>query len=246
MILTAVLGSSAQAQGLLDDSKLAKPYSDLTTLNGYQPSLLSGEDSARKIYQLLPTSIFETESGCYQRAHYWSYLLNQHYSIKSMKVYLFFTDRYRREFSYDWYFHIAPLIPTVMKDGSIQDLVFDPTFTSPPPRAKPDDLIHYDSRPLTVHEWTRYFIYPNVECKITDNYEEMMENQDLYYCYVMKVPMYQYSPTDFTRDQTVQTLFQHGSGAIGDGWHADWYDPTRKVRTGWRSGDLDNMERGLK
>jgi hypothetical protein len=216
--------------------KAPTPYSDLATLAGYEPSLLPSEAAAQKMYNLLPTSVFTRHSGCYQRAHYWSHELSREYDLRSMKVFLFFTERYHREFNYQWGFHVAPLIPTLMNDGHIEDLVFDPVFLSPPSWTRPEDRKNYDQKPVTVAQWSRYFVYPETICPVIHSYQEYIEQQDLAYCFIMKTPMYNYSPLDFDRDES------GASGSIG----SDWYDSNLKVRTNWRPGDLDNMEKGLK
>ncbi len=231
----------SRAQVMTNDQRQANPYSSLATLNGFSPSLLANEESANFLYRLLPTNSFATNSWCFQRAHTWSTLLEDHYSIKSMKVFLYFTDRYRREFAYPWYFHTAPVIPTVMKDGSIQELVFDPTFTSPPAWQSSQIKQYYDNKPISIDRWTRYFIYPNTQCKVIDHYQDFVEGQEKYYCYLMKTPMYNYSPTDFVDDVADETGASR-SGSIG----SNWFNETTGVRIGWRPGDLNNMKKGLK
>ena len=209
-------------------------------MKGYQPSLLASEASAQVVYQLLPTEAFQKNSWCYQRAHTWATLLDDHYAIKSMKIFLYFTDRYRREFAYPWYFHTAPVIPTEMNDGSIQELVFDPTFTSPPAWQTAANQALYDNKPITIERWTRYFVFPDVHCKPIDNYQEFLDGQDQYYCFLMKTPMYNYSPTDFVDDHSGDGGLAR-SGAMG----STWFSESTGVRTGWRPGDLDNMKKGL-
>ncbi len=225
--------TSCFAQVTLDNSKLPMPYSELKSLTGYAPSLLASEASALSVYRLLPTDIFKPSSMCYERAHFWSHGLDQHYSIKSMKVYLFFTQRYKREFDYSWTYHTAPIIPTVMSDGSIEDLVFDPTFTSAPRGAKTE---LYDNKPVTVETWTRYFIFPDVECKTTDNYQEVLDNQEAYYCYIMKAPMYNYGAQNFELDLSGKTSLRG----------TNIFDSQHNVRTGWLKSDVETMMKSLK
>jgi hypothetical protein len=235
VLLGSLHVSSAHAQVTLNNAALPNPYSSLNTVNGYQPSLVASEQSAEAIYRLLPTSIFKGTSGCYQRAHVWANQLNNQYGLKSMKVFLFFSDRYRREFSYGWTFHVAPLIPVKKADGTIEEMVFDPTFTSAPSWASPRDVSLYDNKPVSIHEWTRYFMYPDVECKVVSSYHEYFDNQDRYYCFIMKTPMYNYSPTDFDGDIAGST------GSRG----SDWFNASTGVRNGFRQGDVDNMVKGL-
>ncbi len=235
-LMTLTLLNPARAQTRLADQDLPMPYSNLQSIRGYQPSLLASEEDANRLYKQMPTSIFTRRSGCYQRAHYWSHEMFNSLGMKSMKVFLFFTTRYQREFDYHWSFHVAPLIPVKLADGSIEERVFDPVFVSPPSWVRPTDIKRFDARPITISQWTRYFIFPKTECPLIETYEEYLNHQELTYCFVMKTPMFTYSPIDFERDRSGE------SGSIGSAW----YDQAAGIRTGWRPGDLDNMMKGLK
>jgi hypothetical protein len=183
------LQNSASAQLLLDSSLTPVPYSELKTLTGYQPSVLASEDAAKSIYDRMPIEVFKGNSGCFQRTHDWAFTLSTRNNIKSMKVFLFFTRRYQREFDYKWAYHVAPLIPVRLADGTIEERVFDPTFTSRPSWEKDENESKYDNKPIPVSEWLKYFIYPGVECPLVDNYRDYYEFQEQHYCYTMKAPM---------------------------------------------------------
>ena len=234
--LLALSGVSAQAQQLLNQSLVPSPYSNLKTLTGYQPSVLASQYDAQKIYDSMPTDVFKGNSGCFQRAQNWTYDLNQNNGIKSMKVFLFFTSRYQREFDYEWAYHVAPLIPVKMNDGSIQDLVFDPTFTSRPRWVDASQSSKYDGKPIPVSEWIKYFIYPDVECPLVENYHDFLDFQERYYCYIMKAPMFNYIPDNFDDDKAALTDTQHP---------AEWnfYNTQTQVRSNWRTGDIMQMKK---
>lgn len=230
-----MLTGAANAQ-TLNQSLVPSPYSTLKTLAGFQPSVISSEYDAKKIYDSMPTDIFKGRSGCFQRAHNWSYDLNQNRGVKSMKVFLFFTRRYQREFDYDWAYHVAPLIPVRMNDGSIQEMVFDPTFTSRPTWVDASKKDQYDDKPIPVSEWIKYFIYPNVECPLVDNYDDYFNFQDRYYCYIMKAPMYNYIPDNFADDLTGK------SGSLNNK-DSTWFDKSTQTRVFWRAGDIEQMKK---
>ncbi len=239
VFITAVLAltmPAALSQVRVSNQALPTPYSETASIKGYQPSLLMSEGDAKTLYDLMPTSVFTKHSGCYQRAEHWTHLMSTQFEIKSMKVFLFFTDRYRREFDYKWAFHVAPLIPVRMNDGSIQEMVFDPIFVSPPSWAASSDLKKYDQKPVSIDRWTQYFIFPDSKCPVVETYEDYLNNQELSYCFVMKTPMYLYSPIDFARDESGQ------SGSRG----SSWYNPDLRIRIDWRPGDLENTKKGLK
>ena len=137
-----------------------------------------------------------------------------------MKAFLFFTKRYQREFAYPWMYHVAPLISVRKADGSIEDMVFDPTFVNAPLLTKNDELNNYDNKPISINEWTKYFIFPDVECPVVENYQDYFDYQERYYCYIMKTPMFTYLPENLETEM--------------------------EVRTTWKLGDLDQMQKALK
>lgn len=192
----------------------------LKTLGNYQPTVLESESLAQGVYNKLPTANFKGTSGCFQRAHNWAFQLSQRNNIKSMKVFLFFTERYKREFDYEWMYHVAPLIPVKKADGSIEEMVFDPTFLNTPSWATGEETKNYDNKPVSVADWTKYFIFPDVECPVVENYEDYFNYQERYYCYIMKTPMFTYIPANIEEEPA--------------------------VRTHWREGDLDQMKKAYK
>lgn len=73
----------------------------------YEPTILSGQDEANKIFKKL-NGRYRRRSECYNRAHVWSYESLSRFSLKSMKVFLFFTRKYIREYDFGWWFHVSP------------------------------------------------------------------------------------------------------------------------------------------
>ena len=49
-------------------------------------------------------------SQCYNRAHVWTYEAFKKYNIYMGKMWIFYTDKYIREFNNKWWFHVAPYI----------------------------------------------------------------------------------------------------------------------------------------
>ena len=117
------------------------------------------------------------------------------------------------------------MIPTLMNDGTVQNLVFDPTFT-----------LKGAAKPLPLAKWIQAFVFPNAECPLIENIKDFEEHQEQYYCYTMLAPMYNYLPQDFEEDASGTTGWQ-GNG---------WYDPSTHVRKNWRSGDLLEMENSIR
>lgn len=194
-------------------------YSPLKSLQGYEPSVIS-EAEAQDLYNSMPTNTFKERSECHQRAHNWVYNFFQSKGLKSMKAFLFFTDRYNLEFDYSWDYHVAPLVAVRKADGTIEEQILDPTFTLMPAGTSAADAKYYDNKPIPISEWIKYFIYPKVDCPVIESYQEFAQYQYKHYCYILKAPMYTYIPDNF-RHET-------------------------EVRTEWREGDLLEMLNGLK
>jgi hypothetical protein len=212
-LIIGALGAAANAQ-------TSAPSTSLKTLGNYRPSVIPSEQEAQRIYQSMPTKTFKGSSGCFQRAHNWSYDLSRNNGIQSMKVFLFFTERYKREFDYEWMYHVAPLMPVRMNDGSISEMVFDPTFVTAPSWISGEDRKFFDNKPVSIERWIRYFVFPQTECPVVENYQDYFDYQERHYCYIMKTPMYTYIPENI--------------------------DSESEVRTWWREGDLKQMKRAYK
>lgn len=208
--LVSVTALSAGAQPSTPPSK---------SLGDYQATVIGSEEEALHLYQSLPTAPFKSTSGCFQRAHNWAYQLSNQ-NINSMKVFLFFTQRYQREFDYEWMYHVAPLLPVKKADGSVEEMVFDPTFVNAPSWAEGEEAKSYDQKPISVKEWTKYFIFPETECPVVESYQDYVDYQERYYCYLIKTPMFTYIPANLE----VET----------------------EVRKTWWEGDLDQMKRAFK
>ena len=62
-------------------------------------------------------------SECYDRAHFWSYQMFKEFGIKSTKVFVFFTNKYKREIFGQWWFHVAPGV--IFQN---EEYIMDPEF----------------------------------------------------------------------------------------------------------------------
>lgn len=178
------------------------PYSSLKTLKGFEPTVLASEDQALSLYKSQDLD-FRRGSGCFQRAHIWAKAFSDQKQIRSMKVFLFFTRRYQREFDYKWFYHVAPLIPVRLTDGSIQEQVFDPTFTS----GRDTETTKYANKPVSITHWVAHFMYPKVDCPVIENYEDYQKYADREYCFIMKSPMYTYIPAQLQNETQVRTAW---------------------------------------
>ena len=60
---------------------------------------------------------------CFNRAHIWARQMHKDYAVKSQKILIYYTKKYRAEVDGKWWFHIAPMI-TVNEDKYVMDREF--------------------------------------------------------------------------------------------------------------------------
>jgi hypothetical protein len=148
----------------------------------YDPTILSGQDEANKIFKKL-NGRYRRRSECYNRAHIWSYESLSRFNLKSMKVFLFFTRKYIREYDFEWWFHVSPYT-YVMENGEPQERVLDYMFVY---------------SPTDMKKWTDYFMHNDPVCPTVTKYSDYANHQDKAYCYLIKTSMYYYQPLDLDK-----------------------------------------------
>lgn len=147
--------------------------------SSFKPSLLSSESEADKIFSNMRGKP-RWRSQCYNRAHVWAYEEFQRRGTKLKKTFIFFTNRYIRNYRYKWWFHVAP--STLVSDGvSKKELVLDWSY--------------FDG-PTETEEWTKYFIYSGSSCPTVQKYSHYENNQEKEDCYLLKTSMYFWQPLD--------------------------------------------------
>ena len=150
----------------------------------YTPTVVGSDDEATEIFNELNPNA-NSKSECYNRAHVWTYEEKLKRDLNSMKVFLFFTYRYIREYNYGWWFHVAPFL--MVKQGTTtMEQVTDPEFTSSPQAMK---------------DWTDIFIAPKVDCPVIQKYSDYEQHQEAQYCYRVKVSMHYWQPRDIQQNE---------------------------------------------
>jgi len=163
-------------------------YTDPTFI----PTNLSDIRDAQRVMSELKDNS-RSRSECFQRAHLWAMEMNQMAKIRSEKIFLFFTDRYQREYGFSWWFHVATLVLI-----NNEEFVIDPRF--------------FD-HPVNTQEWSDFFMPSHPICKTVSTYQEYENNEEAEYCYFRKIPMYYFEPSDIeARDK---------SNVVVDHW-IDW------------------------
>lgn len=152
-------------------------------LRQFAPTDLQSVEAATEIFSGLLNDGDRGRSQCFKRAHMWAYDMWSQLGISSHKVFIFYTQRYIQLEEFDWWFHVAP---SVVVNG--EDYVLDGTFME---------------KPITIREWQDYFMKSKkITCPIVENYTEFNKNQWKKLCYLMKVPMYYFSPLDIEARDT--------------------------------------------
>lgn len=144
----------------------------------YNPSILKSLDQARDFFN--DAKINKKESQCYNRAHVWAYDWRIKYNLYSTKVWIYFTRKYIREFDFEWWFHVAPMVH-VITDNEVKERVMD---------------IKYAKGPLSIKQWSNIFIRNFTDCPVVTNYTDQANYPESSYCYLMKSSMYYYQPVD--------------------------------------------------
>lgn len=154
-------------------------------LANFQPSLIDSVAISQSVFNRLDGST-KWRSQCYNRAHGWAYDMWAHSRVSSMKVFIFFTQRYIKAEKYKWWFHVAPYVLTNMEGASVET-VLDRTFTR---------------GPLKMKDWSDNFMKSKQNCPVVTRYTEYRNNQFSQDCYLIKTNMYYVSPRDIERNET--------------------------------------------
>lgn len=156
----------------------------MTPMDNYSASNLNSYENALEIFKSLNgnTKMF---SQCFNRAHIWAKQMFDEHQVKSMKILIYYTKKYRKEVSKKWWFHIAPMV-----DVNGQFYVMDKEFTR---------------KPVTDANWEKIFTKkmgnPSYRCKKIDNIKEYYDdtNTNNEFCNIQHTSMYYWEPNDMSR-----------------------------------------------
>jgi hypothetical protein len=148
---------------------------------GFEPTVVDSSDRANEIFKTLNTKT-RRSSQCFNRAHIWSKSMWDNYKIKSMKIFIFYTKKFRSEISDKWWFHVAPMI-NVAGVNTVMDREFTRT-------------------PKTADQWEGIFTgklnTPGYRCKKMDNISTYFEDENYNneFCNIQYTSMYHWGPND--------------------------------------------------
>ncbi len=159
----------------------------------YAPTRLNSWAEATELFEQLEW--VRPKSQCYQRAMLWTHQMYSDRGIHSMKVFLFFTRKYIREYNYKWWFHVTPYVLVGDEEATL-----DRTFTD---------------GPMKMHPWTNEFMEGAPLCPTVETYDGYANHQEEAYCYLRKVPMYYYQPVHIEEaDRTGVPITNFRSGDL--------------------------------
>lgn len=157
----------------------------------YSPTVLNSVGYMNQIHWGLDNRTHE-DSQCYNRAHGWAYDMYRLHGVNSMKLFLFFTDRYIREYRHNWWFHVAPMVYT--SDGyGTNEYVMDRSFSD---------------NPVYPQVWTNIFMKNQAVCRSVDHWDQYRKDDPSEWCFLMRSTMYYRGTTGIKkrdRDQKWRT-----------------------------------------
>jgi Glutaminase len=146
-------------------------------LRKFAPTDLKSTAQVEELFTDMLNDGDRRRSQCFKRAHMWAFDMWSKAGINSQKLFIFYTKRYIIYEDFEWWFHVAPLV----KANGVE-YVMDGTFMQ---------------KPITVKEWKDFFIKSEkVNCPIINDYKIYQDSQFTKLCFLMKVPMYYFSPLD--------------------------------------------------
>ncbi|WPU63282.1 protein-glutamine glutaminase family protein [Peredibacter starrii] len=146
----------------------------------YTPAVVKNSATAQKIFGKMRKDY--TKSGeCFNRAHIWGLEEYKRSGLKSMKVFMFFTERYIRKYNFHWWFHVTPM-------------VYVKNLTSPRTLDR-----RYTSGPRQMKTWSDTFVRSKRSCKIVKKFDDYWLNQKSQDCYHIYTSMHYYVPRDIEK-----------------------------------------------
>lgn len=169
---------------LLDsDTDTEQTYSASTLSETYVPTTVASMDVLKKYFKEAPYN--PKESQCFNRAMGWSYGWWKNHSLRSMKMFIFFTRNYIRKYNFEWWFHVTPYAH-VMENGKVVERMLD---------------VKYSSRPLATKDWSDIFMRNKASCNVITKYSDYADYPYTGDCYYYRANMYYYQPADLQMNE---------------------------------------------
>ena len=164
----------------LEIQNTIEPDVENSPMMSYTPTIIQTEEEARQLLLgFRRVSPFQFSIQCYNLAHMRAYEGFKYHGVKSMKMFLFFTDRYIRNYGFKWWFHVAPMVMVKYGDKVEQRMVDK----------------EWMKKPTATKEWTDKFVYSHKECPQISKYSQYTQGQETNDCYLLPVNMYYWQPS---------------------------------------------------
>lgn len=146
----------------------------------FKPAVVKNTNAALAIFNRMRRD-YRPSGECYNRAHIWSVEEYQRRGTNTMKIFMFFTERYIRKYNYHWWFHVTPMVYV----GNLKSpRTLDRRYTSGPRQTK---------------TWSDGFIKSKQQCKIVKKFDDFFLNQRSRDCYHIYTSMYYVKPRDIEK-----------------------------------------------
>lgn len=169
---------SAQSLGVERSNDFYSLEDFKSSHSSYQPTILDDYTSASNILSMMRAD-YNKNGECYSRAHIWAFEEFKRSGLKSNKLFLFFTNRYIRNYRFNWWFHVSPAT-LVGKTVRVLDR-------------------KYAKSPILTKTWTDIFVKSKRSCRLIKYYNTYARNQESQDCYIISVSMYFLIPRDIER-----------------------------------------------
>ena len=162
------------------DAKSSEEQEWKNEKNIFRPTVLPKNNDALKVFKKMRRD-YTLAGECFNRAHIWSYEAFKKNGLNTMKVFMFFTERYIRKYKFNWWFHVTPAV-YVGNTKSIRTL--DRRYTSGPRQTK---------------TWSDTFIKSKRLCKLVTKFDDYWLNQEKEDCFHIISTMYYVIPRDLEK-----------------------------------------------
>lgn len=153
-------------------------WEQLSSFANYRPSVLPDTPTALNVLNRMRRD-YNPEGQCFSRAHIWSYEEFKRSKLRSMKLFMFFTNRYIRNYRFHWWFHVTPMVYV----GKIKKTLDR----------------RYTSNPLQTKTWTDVFIKSKRTCPLIKKFDDYANNQEGQDCFLISASMYYFIPRDIEK-----------------------------------------------
>lgn len=149
----------------------------------YVPTTIASMEVAKKYHR--EARYNPKESQCFNRAMVWVYEWWRKHSLKSNKMWIYFSRTYIRKYNFEWWFHVAPLVH-VMDNGRVVERMMD---------------VKYSSGPLPIQKWSNLFMRNDAVCRVITKYSDYADYPYTGDCYIQRSNMYYYQPADLQMNE---------------------------------------------